>query len=92
MRPWDKHPPWAHWVFYAIWNIAGTFGPMGVSIWLVGKALGDHETTRLLWIGIVLCVIWVASLAVDWLLVRWLQTHVEGWAPWRPRERRGLRS
>jgi hypothetical protein len=85
MRPWDRHPPWAHWGFYVVWAIAGTFGP----ILLVG-GLFDMSSAGV-WIGIGLCLVWLGSLAVDWLLVRWLEQHVEGWKPWRPPNWRWLR-
>jgi len=69
-----------------LWAIAGTFGPILLLIALVrGSAMG-------LWIGIGLCVVWGGSLAVDWLLVRWLQQHVHGWTPWRPPDWRWLGS
>jgi hypothetical protein len=69
-----------------LWAIAGTFGPILLLIALVrGSAMG-------LWIGIGLCVVWGGSLAVDWLLVCWLQQHVDGWTPWRPPDWRWLRS
>ena len=84
MRPWDKHPPWAHWAFYATWGIAGSLGPVLLLIGLVsGSAAG-------LWIGLGLCLVWGGSLAADWFLVRWLQAHVDGWSPWRPPNRRWL--
>jgi hypothetical protein len=87
-RFWDKHPPWAHWALYVVWGIAGTFGPMALGIWVVG-GLGP---ARVLWLGIGLCVVWGVSLTIDWLLVRWLQEHVDGWTPWRPPNWRWLRS
>lgn len=85
MRPWDKHPPWAHWAFYVIWGIAGTLGPMMFFIGLL-----DGSTTGI-WIGIALCLVWGGSLAADWLLVRRLQQRVDGWTPWSPPDWRWLR-
>jgi hypothetical protein len=86
MRPWDRHPPWAHWAFYVIWGIAGTFGPMMLVV-----ALLTRSTTGI-WIGIALCLVWGGSLAADWLLVRRLQQRVDGWTPWSPPDWRWLRS
>ena len=86
MRPWDRHPPWAHWGFSLVWGIAGTFGPILLIIGLLGGSAAQ------LWIGIGLCLIWGASLAVDWLVVQWLKQHVDGWSPWRPPQWRWLRS
>jgi hypothetical protein len=68
-----------------IWGIAGTFGPIAL---LVGLLNG---TTSSVWIGIGLCLLWGGSLAVDWLLVRWLRQHVDGWSPWQPPKWRWLR-
>lgn len=28
MRPWDRHPPWAHCGFYVVWAVAGSVGPI----------------------------------------------------------------
>jgi uncharacterized membrane protein len=84
MRPWDKHPPWAHWAFYVTWGIAGSLGPILLLVGLVsGSVVG-------LWIGLGLCLLWGGSLAADWLLVRWLQNHVDGWSPWQPPNLRWL--
>jgi hypothetical protein len=49
-------------------------------------------STKGIWIGIGLCLVWGGSLAVDWLLVRWLQQRVNGWTPWSTPGRRWLRS
>src|ERR1700759_5319890 len=78
VRPWDKHPPWAHWAFCVIWVIAGSLGPIALIVGLL-----NGSTTSLL-IGIGFCSLWGLSLTVDWLLVRWLQQHLNGWTPWRP--------
>jgi hypothetical protein len=86
VRPWDKHPPWAHWRFFVIWAIAGSLGPIA----LLDGVIDSSAIS--VWLGIVLCLVWAISLAVDWLLVRWLQQHVEGWEPWRPPQWRWLRS
>lgn len=86
MRPWDKHPPWAHSAFYLVWAITGTFGPI---VLIVGLLNGS---TTSLWIAISMCLLWGCSLAIDWLVVRWLQRHVDGWKPWRPPNSRWLRS
>jgi hypothetical protein len=32
-----------------------------------------------------LCGVWVATLWVDWLLVKRLRRTVEGWTPWEPK-------
>jgi hypothetical protein len=86
MRPWDKHPPWAHWAFYVTWVIAGSLGPILLLVGLWGASAAA------LWIGVGLCLVWGGSLATDWLLVRWLQEHVEGWSPWQPPGWRWLRA
>jgi hypothetical protein len=86
MRPWDRHPPWAHWAFYVIWAIAGSAGPLVLIVGLLGQSVGDA------WIGIGLCAVWGGSLLVDWLLVRRLEQHVDGWSPWTPPTWRWLRS
>ena len=88
VRPWDKHPPWAHWAFYVVWGVSSTFGLMSLGIWVDGGL----RSTRFLWVGIALCVVWGAALAIDWLVVRCLQEHVEGWRPWRPPNWRWLRT
>jgi hypothetical protein len=53
---------------------------------LLGQPVGDA------WIGIGLCAAWGGSLLVDWLLVRWLEQHVDGWSPWTPPTWRWLRT
>jgi hypothetical protein len=85
VRPWDKHPPWAHPGFYVIWGIAGTFGPIALLVGLLGG------NTPSVWIGIGLCLLWGGSLGADWLLVRWLERHVDGWSAWQPPKSRWLR-
>ena len=77
MRPWDRHPPWAHWSFYIVWGVAGTLGP----VWfVVGLVLGGQ---RLWLIGLGLCLVWVIDLALNWLLVQRAQRN-PGWQPWQP--------
>jgi hypothetical protein len=85
VRPWDKHPPWAHWSFYSIWAITGSVGPIALFVSLI------NGSTEEILVGIVLCLICAGSLVVDWLLVRWLRRHVDGWTPWRPPHGRWLR-
>jgi hypothetical protein len=77
-RPWDRHPPWAHWSFFAIWVIAGTLGPIAL---LVSLLSGPRSNW---WIGVSLCVIWALDLAIDWLLVRRRQRRDPSWQPWQP--------
>jgi len=55
-----------------IWGITGSFGPIFLLIGLLSGPTAD------IWIGIGLCLVWGASLAADWVLVRWLQQHVDG--------------
>ena len=59
MRPWDKHPPWAHWAFYVIWGIAGTLGPIMLFVSLLAGS------TTGIWIGIALCLVWGGCLVAD---------------------------
>jgi hypothetical protein len=75
-RPWERHPPWAHWSFFAVWVVAGTLGPIALVEWIFG--IGHW------WRAFVLCGVWAIDLAVDWLLVRRLQRGVDGWRPWQP--------
>jgi hypothetical protein len=76
VRPWDQHPPWAHWSFYVVWGIAGTLGPIGL---IVGLLSGSSSWL----VGAALCALWVADLVVDWLVVRRLMRN-ENWTPWEP--------
>jgi hypothetical protein len=80
MRPWDRHPPWAHWGLYVVWAVAGSLGPIILIVSLLNGA-------ALWWIGLLLCVVWVAALGIDWLLVRRLQRDSPGWTPWKPKAR-----
>jgi hypothetical protein len=80
MRPWDRHPRWAHWGFYVVWAVAGTAGPLIVIVSLM-------DGSALWWIGVLLCIVWIATLALDWLLVRRLQRDSPGWTPWEPKAR-----
>jgi hypothetical protein len=73
------HPPWAHWGFFITWVIAGTLGPIA----LLANALSGSAAAGW-WVAIALIGVWLASMAVDWLAVRWLRTHVDGWTPWQP--------
>jgi hypothetical protein len=78
MRPWDRHPPWAHWGFYVVWGIAGTLGPI-----LLFTSLLSQPSDW--WIGAALCGVWIATLGLDWLVVRRFRATVEGWTPWEPK-------
>jgi hypothetical protein len=78
VRPWDKHPPWAHWSFYVVWAVAGSVGPIFL---LVSLIAGPRD---LWWIGFVLCCIWLLDLGADWLAVRRLQRNSKGWTAWQP--------
>jgi hypothetical protein len=78
MRPWDRHPPWAHWSFYVVWAVAGSLGPIILIVSLLNG-------TALWWLGMLLCIVWVATLGIDWLLVRRLQRDSPAWTPWEPK-------
>lgn len=78
-RPWDKHPPWAHWGFFVIWLIAGSLGPIAL---IVGLMNGRSSSV---WIGLALCGVWVLDLGADWIVVRTRRNQNPGWTPWEPR-------
>jgi hypothetical protein len=80
MRPWDTHAPWAHWGFYVVSAVAGTAGPIILIVTLI-------EGNALWWIGMLLCIVWLAALGVDWVLVRRLESVSPGWTPWEPKAR-----
>jgi hypothetical protein len=61
-----------------VWAIAGSAGPI---ILLVSLITGNP----LWWIGLVLCVVWVATLGIDWVLVRRFRRDAPGWTPWEPK-------
>jgi hypothetical protein len=65
-------------VFYVVWGIAGTVGPVAL---VVGLLSGSSVW----WVGAVFCVVWGVTLWLDWLLVQRLRRTVEGWTPWEPR-------
>ena len=46
------------------------------------------DVSALWWIGLLLCVVWAATLGIDSLLVCRLQRDTPGWTPWEPRARR----
>lgn len=79
MRPWDKHPPWAHWGFFLIWVIAGSVGPILLIVELISG--------RAIWIGAAVCFIWMADLGVDWVVVQRLKAGDPHWSPWEPAHR-----
>jgi hypothetical protein len=76
-RPWDRHPPWAHWGFFVIWITAGTLGPIALVVGL----LAGHGNW---WIGAALCAVWAIDLGVDALLVRRLHSRDPGCQSWQP--------
>jgi uncharacterized membrane protein len=86
-RPWDNHPPWAHWGFFITWGVAGTLGPIALL-----ENVMNGSTAAGWWVAIALICVWLASMAVDWLAVRWLRVHVDGWTPWQPPKRKWLKS
>jgi hypothetical protein len=86
VRPWDRHPPWAHWGFFVIWVIAGTLGPI---VLIVGLLEGGSTTS--IWIGVGLCVcgVWALDLVLDWMAVRVLKARHADLTPWQePRRHR----
>lgn len=78
MRPWDKHPPWAHWGFFAVWVIAGSLGPI---VLITGLLAGSGH---LWWLGLALCGVWALDLGADWWIVRQRQHDQVDWMPWEP--------
>lgn len=57
---------------YVVSGVADTFGPIALLAELLdGKASA-------VWIVLGLCLVWGGSLAIDWLLVRWLRRVVLG--------------
>jgi hypothetical protein len=73
----NMHPPWAHGTFWLIWAITATVGPIAFIVSLL-----DGSGTW--WIGLLLYIVALMTMAVDWLVVRWLQDHRPGWRPWEP--------
>ncbi len=76
MRPWDRHPPWAHWSFFVVWAIAGTFGPI---LLIVGLTTGHG-----VWVGVALCCVWAVDLAVDAIAVHRAEARDPNWIAWTP--------
>ena len=77
-RPWDLHPPWAHWAFWLVAGIVGTIGPI---VFLLGAIVRSHPVYL---VGLWLCVAWALTLGLDWLAVRQLRRTVPDWQPWQP--------
>jgi hypothetical protein len=79
--PWryifDAHPPWAHWLFFAVWVITASLGPIAVVVGL----LQDSSSWL---IGLAIWGVALVTMGIDWLVVRRLRRRNPSWTPWTP--------
>jgi hypothetical protein len=73
----NMHPPWAHGAFWLIWAITASLGPIAFIVGLL-------DGSGIWWIGLLLYVVALMTMAVDWLIGRWLRDHRPAWRPWEP--------
>jgi hypothetical protein len=71
------HPPWANGVFWLIWAVTASVGPIVFVVSLI-------DGSGAWWIGLLLYAVALVTMAVDWLVVRRRQEQVPGWRPWEP--------
>jgi hypothetical protein len=77
--PWrfvlDAHPPWARWLFFVIWAITASLGPIA---FVAGLLAGSASWL----IGLGTCGVALVTIGIDWLAVRRLRRRNPDWTPW----------
>jgi hypothetical protein len=70
------HPPWANGVFWLVWVVTASVGPI---VFLVGLVTGSGAW----WIGLLIYVVALVTMAVDAMVVR-RRGQAPGWRPYEP--------